>query len=66
MISKDVTEEMLNNVYVPGGPKIKIKSHNGTTCHQCRQKTKDQKTICRSGNCHGVSEIFVFFIFPTF
>merc|ERR1712082_596273 len=26
----------------------------GTTCHQCRQKTVDMKTICRSGECIGV------------
>ncbi|XP_029645335.1 cell division cycle-associated protein 7 [Octopus sinensis] len=26
----------------------------GTTCHQCRQKTSDMKTICRSSNCVGV------------
>ena len=26
---------------------------NGTTCHQCRQKTLDTKTICRSGRCRG-------------
>ena len=27
---------------------------NGTTCHQCRQKTKDTKTICHNKNCRGV------------
>ena len=27
---------------------------NGTTCHQCRQKTDDLKTICRSDSCFGV------------
>ena len=26
----------------------------GTTCHQCRQKTIDTKTICRNKNCRGV------------
>lgn len=26
---------------------------NGTTCHQCRQKTIDQKTICFNKNCMG-------------
>ncbi|XP_015184963.1 PREDICTED: cell division cycle-associated protein 7-like [Polistes dominula] len=25
----------------------------GTSCHQCRQKTMDTKTICRSGECFG-------------
>lgn len=27
---------------------------NGTTCHQCRQKTLDQKTVCHNKNCVGV------------
>lgn len=27
---------------------------NGTTCHQCRQKTIDTKTICHNKNCRGV------------
>lgn len=26
----------------------------GTSCHQCRQKTLDTKTICRSADCFGV------------
>lgn len=26
---------------------------NGTTCHQCRQKTDDLKTVCRNEECHG-------------
>ncbi|KAJ8687658.1 hypothetical protein QAD02_023452 [Eretmocerus hayati] len=26
----------------------------GSACHQCRQKTIDKKTICRSGTCYGV------------
>lgn len=33
---------------------LKTHSANGTTCHQCRQKTLDSKTICRSGKCHGL------------
>ena len=47
-----VTPEMLDNVadYVSS----KVYSHSGTTYHQCRQKTTDQKTVCRSGNCAGV------------
>ena len=28
--------------------------NQGTTCHQCRQKTKDQKTVCHNRNCSGV------------
>lgn len=27
---------------------------NGTTCHQCRQKTIDSKTVCHNKNCKGV------------
>lgn len=27
---------------------------NGTTCHQCRQKTRDLKTTCHNENCNGV------------
>lgn len=26
----------------------------GTTCHQCRQKTIDMKTVCRAEDCQGV------------
>lgn len=31
----------------------KIYSQRGTSCHQCRQKTADTKTVCRSGMCVG-------------
>ena len=31
---------------------------NGTTCHQCRQKTDDLKTLCRSEECFGVKGQF--------
>ncbi|XP_066933535.1 cell division cycle-associated 7-like protein [Clytia hemisphaerica] len=27
---------------------------DGTSCHQCRQKTDDLKTVCRSGHCVGI------------
>lgn len=30
----------------------------GTSCHQCRQKTLDTKTICRSGVCVGAKGQF--------
>ncbi|EDO33918.1 predicted protein [Nematostella vectensis] len=29
-------------------------SINGTSCHQCRQKTDDLKTTCKSENCVGI------------
>jgi len=53
---EDITEAMLNNVY-EGGAKV-YRTSDGTTCHQCRQKTSDQKTVCRSGNCAGVRGMF--------
>lgn len=33
---------------------LKKYSQNGTSCHQCRQKTLDSKTYCRNSNCVGV------------
>jgi len=56
MKAEDVTQDMLDNVadYVSQ----KVYGQTGTTCHQCRQKTLDQKTICRSGNCAGVRGMF--------
>ena len=57
MKAEDVTQDMLDNVadYVSQ----KVYGQTGTTCHQCRQKTLDQKTICRSGNCAGVRFLFI-------
>lgn len=52
---EDVTEEMLDNVFFFG---TKVYSQNGSSCHQCRQKTVDTKTVCRSGHCHGVRGAF--------
>ncbi|KAJ9585469.1 hypothetical protein L9F63_002734 [Diploptera punctata] len=49
----EITEEHLINV----AQKITEKTYSmkhGTTCHQCRQKTMDTKTICRSGKCIGL------------
>lgn len=48
----DVTENMLANVSYRVSDKVY--SQSGTTCHQCRQKTLDVKTVCRSGNCAGI------------
>lgn len=50
---EDITKSMLDKV----GKSLSSKVYNqkiGTTCHQCRQKTVDTKTICRSGDCVGV------------
>lgn len=49
----EVTETMLNNIAKKASGK-KYDALNGTSCHQCRQKTRDTKTICRSGECIGV------------
>ncbi|KZC10560.1 PREDICTED: cell division cycle-associated protein 7-like [Dufourea novaeangliae] len=49
----EITEAMLNNIARKSSTKdyCKIK---GTSCHQCRQKTLDTKTVCRSGECIGI------------
>ncbi|XP_010871633.1 cell division cycle-associated 7-like protein [Esox lucius] len=48
----DITEEELDNVAERAKDKILDKDY-GSTCHQCRQKTLDTKTVCRSGVCSG-------------
>lgn len=49
----EITQNMLNNVAKKASGKT-YDAMNGTSCHQCRQKTKDTKTVCRSGECIGV------------
>ncbi|XP_038626622.1 cell division cycle-associated 7-like protein isoform X2 [Tachyglossus aculeatus] len=50
---EDITEEDLENVAITVRDKIYDKVL-GNTCHQCRQKTLDTKTVCRSLSCGGV------------
>ncbi|KAF3421811.1 hypothetical protein E2986_08675 [Frieseomelitta varia] len=53
----EITDEMLANV----ATKFSLKEYcsiNGSTCHQCRQKTLDTKTVCRSGECIGLKGQF--------
>ena len=50
---EDVTKAMLNKICERFGDKT-YNQTIGTSCHQCRQKTTDTKTICRSGRCVGV------------
>ncbi|XP_041274209.1 cell division cycle-associated 7-like protein [Onychostruthus taczanowskii] len=50
---EDITEEDLDNIAITGRDKIYDKVL-GSTCHQCRQKTTDTKTICRKQGCGGV------------
>ncbi|XP_018571271.1 uncharacterized protein LOC108910967 isoform X2 [Anoplophora glabripennis] len=49
---EDITDNMIANIARKGT--TKVYSDTGTSCHQCRQKTKDQKTFCRSLSCVGV------------
>ncbi|XP_014469492.1 PREDICTED: cell division cycle-associated protein 7-like [Dinoponera quadriceps] len=49
----EITESMLRNVAKKSSKKTYCKI-KGTSCHQCRQKTLDTKTVCRSGECVGV------------
>ncbi|XP_030756304.1 cell division cycle-associated protein 7-like [Sitophilus oryzae] len=54
--AEDVTQAMINNIALR--VKGKKYSSEGTTCHQCRQKTLDQKTCCRSKECTGIQGMF--------
>lgn len=49
---EEITEAELNKIAKKSGNKTY--SQVGTSCHQCRQKTVDTKTICRSRRCIGV------------
>lgn len=49
----DITDEDLEMVAVNVRDKHYDRDY-GSTCHQCRQKTDDLKTICRSEDCYGV------------
>lgn len=49
----EVTEEMLENIAQHSVGKTYDTAH-GTSCHQCRQKTLDTKSCCRSKECIGV------------
>ncbi|XP_073402304.1 cell division cycle-associated protein 7-like isoform X2 [Dendrobates tinctorius] len=54
---EDITEEELNNVADNVKEKV-YNTVNGSTCHQCRQKTIDTKTNCRNKECHGIQGQF--------
>ncbi|XP_030003809.1 cell division cycle-associated 7-like protein [Sphaeramia orbicularis] len=53
----EITEEDLDNIAYRSKDKIWDKE-NGSSCHQCRQKTLDTKTVCRSGFCVGAKGQF--------
>lgn len=50
---EEVTESMLANIAKHSVGKT-YDALNGTSCHQCRQKTTDIKSCCRSKECVGV------------
>ncbi|KAF7252431.1 Cell division cycle-associated 7-like protein [Varanus komodoensis] len=50
---EDITDEDLENVAITVKDKIYDKVL-GSTCHQCRQKTIDTKTVCRNEGCGGM------------
>ncbi|XP_072572061.1 cell division cycle-associated 7-like protein isoform X1 [Paramormyrops kingsleyae] len=54
---EDTTKEELESVANTSGDKIHDKQH-GSTCHQCRQKTLDTKTVCRNPKCTGITGHF--------
>ena len=53
LMPEDITQKMLDKVIDRFGDKVYCQKI-GTSCHQCRQKTVDMKTVCRSGQCIGV------------
>jgi len=57
LMPDQVTPKMLANISYSSTGKV-YNTSTGTTCHQCRQKTTDQKTVCRSGQCSGVRGMF--------
>ncbi|XP_022062751.2 cell division cycle-associated protein 7-like [Acanthochromis polyacanthus] len=54
---EDITEDELQLVTDNMTDKT-YNSVTGSTCHQCRQKTVDTKTCCRSEDCHGIQGQF--------
>ena len=50
---EEITVNQIEKVSKVGVAKVYCK-RTGTTCHQCRTKTTDTKTVCRSGKCVGM------------
>ncbi|XP_017264106.1 cell division cycle-associated protein 7 isoform X2 [Kryptolebias marmoratus] len=54
---EDITEDELQLVADNMTDKV-YNTVTGSTCHQCRQKTVDTKTCCRSDDCRGIQGQF--------
>ncbi|CAL8340133.1 unnamed protein product [Merluccius merluccius] len=54
---EDITEDELQLVADQMTEKV-YNRVTGSTCHQCRQKTVDTKTCCRSDECRGIQGQF--------
>ncbi|KAG5274283.1 hypothetical protein AALO_G00134370 [Alosa alosa] len=54
---EEITEDELELVATSLTEKI-YNRETGSTCHQCRQKTVDTKTCCRSEDCRGIQGQF--------
>ncbi|XP_069826308.1 cell division cycle-associated protein 7-like [Dendropsophus ebraccatus] len=54
---EDITGDELNNVADNVSDKV-YNAVQGSTCHQCRQKTLDTKTNCRNKECRGIQGQF--------
>eukprot|EP00066_Takifugu_rubripes_P023159 XP_011612425.1 PREDICTED: cell division cycle-associated protein 7-like isoform X1 [Takifugu rubripes] len=54
---EDITEDDIQLVADNMTDKV-YNSAIGSTCHQCRQKTVDTKTCCRSADCRGIQGQF--------
>uniref|UniRef100_A0A672YPQ2 Zinc-finger domain-containing protein n=1 Tax=Sphaeramia orbicularis TaxID=375764 RepID=A0A672YPQ2_9TELE len=54
---EEITEDDLQLVADNMTDKV-YNSITGSTCHQCRQKTVDTKTCCRSEHCRGIQGQF--------
>ncbi|XP_041639156.1 cell division cycle-associated protein 7-like [Cheilinus undulatus] len=54
---EDITEDELQLVAENMTDKV-YNTVTGSTCHQCRQKTIDTKTCCRSEDCRGIQGQF--------
>ncbi|XP_070759320.1 cell division cycle-associated protein 7-like [Enoplosus armatus] len=55
--AEDITEDELQLVADNMTDKV-YNRVTGSTCHQCRQKTVDTKTCCRSEDCRGIQGQF--------